>query len=249
MSDPFRSLLPPNASAAERAIEQAASRAAELPVPLRDLWNPWTCPARLLPWLAWTLSVDEWDPQWDEATKRQVIAESFTIHLKKGTRGSVERILQLVGFPAAALTEWFEPAPNAAVARFHTGEPHTFSIGIDPIGNPALFDEALYQRLFRLLAHTVPARSHLCLYLDVHVPTGTGMGLTTVATQHKSLAVDLSHPPFRTTKTLGIGCTAAAVQRVRATACIEPKPLRLPGRLGVAPLAAPTAVVNLTLEI
>ena len=49
------SLLPPNASALERKLEQATLRLGTLPVPLRELWNPDTCPAHLLPWLAWTV--------------------------------------------------------------------------------------------------------------------------------------------------------------------------------------------------
>ena len=53
------SLLPHNASPQERAIEAATARLADVPVPLRDLWNPETCPAELLPWLAWAFGVDE----------------------------------------------------------------------------------------------------------------------------------------------------------------------------------------------
>lgn len=30
------------------------------PVSIRELWNPDTCPANLLPWLAWSFSVDRW---------------------------------------------------------------------------------------------------------------------------------------------------------------------------------------------
>ncbi|GHK16942.1 hypothetical protein ECZU03_07310 [Escherichia coli] len=32
-----------------------------MPVPLRTLWNWRTCPVKLLPYLAWALSVDRWD--------------------------------------------------------------------------------------------------------------------------------------------------------------------------------------------
>jgi P2-related tail formation protein len=51
------SLLPPNVSGLERALEQASARVGDIPVPIDPLWNPATCPARLLPWLAWALSV------------------------------------------------------------------------------------------------------------------------------------------------------------------------------------------------
>jgi len=46
----MNSLLPPNATDTERAIEATTERTTDLPVPLRTLWNPDTCPADLLPW-------------------------------------------------------------------------------------------------------------------------------------------------------------------------------------------------------
>ena len=54
-------LLPPNASALERAIAATGAGIDTLPVAVRDVWNPATCPVALLPWLAWALAVDEWD--------------------------------------------------------------------------------------------------------------------------------------------------------------------------------------------
>ncbi|TKA96910.1 phage tail protein I, partial [Cereibacter changlensis] len=56
------SILPPNATKAERAFEAALAALCDLPVPVGQLWSPETCPAALLPWLAWALSVDDWDP-------------------------------------------------------------------------------------------------------------------------------------------------------------------------------------------
>ncbi|WP_295466600.1 phage tail protein I [uncultured Pseudomonas sp.] len=87
------SLLPPNRTRLETALATAGADLAALPVPLRDLWNPWQCPAGLLPWLAWAVSVDDWDANWGEDRKRQVIADSVRIHRHKGTRGAVSRAL------------------------------------------------------------------------------------------------------------------------------------------------------------
>lgn len=67
-------------------------------VPIRQLWSPQTCPAAQLPWLAWALSVDEWDATWPEETKRQVIAASIEQHRKKGTVGALRRALQRLGY-------------------------------------------------------------------------------------------------------------------------------------------------------
>ena len=96
-SNDVQTLLPPNATAMERALEQAASRASKVPVPIADVWNPATCPPSVLPWLAWALSVDRWDPDWPIATKRQVVADSIGVHRRKGTLAAVEQVLEDIG--------------------------------------------------------------------------------------------------------------------------------------------------------
>jgi phage tail P2-like protein len=89
-------LLPPNATPQERAISLAVDR---LPtVPIKTLWTPQTCPEAQLPWLAWALSVDDWDATWPVETKRQVIADSIEQHRKKGTVGALRRALQRLGY-------------------------------------------------------------------------------------------------------------------------------------------------------
>lgn len=101
-------MLPPNATDQERAIEDATARLGELPVVIRDLWAPDTCPMAFLPWLAWALSVDQWESDWPEATKRAVIAESLELHRRKGTPWAVERALIVAGAPNAKVIEWFD---------------------------------------------------------------------------------------------------------------------------------------------
>lgn len=83
----------------------AIDRISDVPTPLRDLWRPDSCPADLLPWLAWTLSVDVWDPSWTEATKRGVIAASIDVHRHKGTRSAVVSALRSAGLGDAQLIE------------------------------------------------------------------------------------------------------------------------------------------------
>lgn len=89
-------LLPPNATTQERAISLAVDRA--VPVPNATLWSPWTCPAGILPWLAWALSVDEWDSGASEDRKREIIAESIDQHRVKGTVYALKRALQQLGY-------------------------------------------------------------------------------------------------------------------------------------------------------
>ena len=112
-------LLPPNATPLERALEQALARIEDVPVPVDTLWDPWRCPAELLPWLAWACSVDEWDPDWPEHVKRRVIAAAPDVHRLKGTCAAVERALRAIGV-FAEIVAWWQASPR--------GTPGTFSV-------------------------------------------------------------------------------------------------------------------------
>jgi phage tail P2-like protein len=148
------SLLPPNAVTQERTLESVIASGTDLPIPLRDLWKSDTCPVALLPWLAWALSVDEWDSDWPEAIKRSVIAQSVSIHRKKGTVHAIRRALEILGVQVE-LREWFEQ--HAA--------PHTFSLtawageNIQAEGEP-LLSPHYYDALKRAVDAVKPVRSH-----------------------------------------------------------------------------------------
>lgn len=104
-------LLPSNADVFEREL---AALSAELdaidPIAIETIWDAWRCPAALLPWLAWALSVDVWDDSWAEPVKRQAIADSPDYHRIKGTVQAVTAALALANRPFE-LTEWFDQLP------------------------------------------------------------------------------------------------------------------------------------------
>lgn len=143
-------LLPYNATPQERALSEAAARVSDVPVPLRDLWNPDTCPYDLLPWLAWAFSVDEWRNEWTDAQKRAVIKASVEVHRRKGTIGAVRDALAALGF-GALVQEWFNQTPE--------GEPYTFRLllSVDQIG----IDQAALFGLLAVIERTKNLRSHL----------------------------------------------------------------------------------------
>lgn len=105
MSDIDR-LLPPNSTLSERAIETViAERWLGIASPISTLWNADTCAEPLLPWMAWSFSVDVWDASWPEETKRTVIKQSLAVHRIKGTLRAVKDALRSAGYGDAEVIE------------------------------------------------------------------------------------------------------------------------------------------------
>ena len=89
------SLLPPNATPFERALEAALAQ--DVDIPIRKLWSSADCPAALLPYLAWALGVEEWDPDWPVAVRRAAVANAIAVHREKGTLAGLKRVLDTAG--------------------------------------------------------------------------------------------------------------------------------------------------------
>lgn len=159
------SLLPPNASSLERKLEQATLRLGTMAVPLRDLWNPDTCPAHLLPWLAWTLSLDSWQPYWPEAVKRARIRSAVDIQRRKGTAKSVRDVVRSFG-SSLALREWWQLSPM--------GTPHTFEVVLT-LGAGVPNTAAYQQDIIKEIERTKPVRSHFTLTLGLSATGGLGL--------------------------------------------------------------------------
>lgn len=105
MSERLHSLLlPPNQTRLEASLANAAALP-HTPEVLAMLWDAQHCPVQLLPWLAWALSVDEWDEAWTEAQKRAQVLESIALHRKKGTPWAVKTALAAIGYPVLELIE------------------------------------------------------------------------------------------------------------------------------------------------
>lgn len=149
----MNSLLPPNASVGEHAIEATTARLADVPAPLRDLWNPHTCPESLLPWLAWALSLDAWKSYWPIEIKRARVAAALDIQRRKGTRQSVRDVVASFG-GAAVITEWWQQSP--------AGVPHTFAIDVTLSGQNGAEATAEYaDDVIAEVTRTMPVRCHL----------------------------------------------------------------------------------------
>lgn len=143
-------LLPPSSTPLERAAAESLAEIERVPVLLRELWDPTTCPASLLPYLAWAFSVDRWDPNWSEATQRGVVAGSFYVHKSKGTISALRRVVEPLGY-LLDVNEWWETNP--------IGTPGTFTLRIGVL-NTGITD-AMYQELERLIDDVKPVSRHI----------------------------------------------------------------------------------------
>lgn len=158
-------LLPHNATPQERALEQTAARVEDVPVPLRTLWDPDTCPASLLPWLAWALSMDSWKSYWPEAVKRQRIKQAVEIQRQKGTAKSVRDVVASFG-GSLALKEWWQQDPPA--------QPHTFDI-LMTVGGDVPATAEYQQDIIDEVTRTKPVRSHFTFTAGVSAAGGMGL--------------------------------------------------------------------------
>lgn len=142
------SLLPPSSSDFMRRVAQTAEVLSDLAVDLNTLWNADKCPLDLLPYLAWALSVDRWDKNWSEQTKRQVIKAAWMVHRQRGTIASIRRAIEPVGY-LIRVTEWFQSG----------GEPGTFKLEVG-VNDQGITDE-VYRDLEKLIDQVKPCSRHL----------------------------------------------------------------------------------------
>lgn len=143
-------LLPGNSTPLERQAAQALAQIQRVPIPLRTLYNPDLCPLPLLPYLAWAFSVDRWDGKWTEAAKRTACRAAYYVHSRKGTIGSLRRVVEPLGY-LIDVVEWWQTEPAGPRATF------ALKIGVLETG----ITEEMYQELVWLIDDAKPLTRHL----------------------------------------------------------------------------------------
>lgn len=141
-------ILPNNATPIERGLEAIAGAVLDVPVVFDTLWNPDKCPASHLHILASTFSVDVWNPDWSETTKRAVIKAAPAVHRVKGTRAALTTAIGAFGF-GAKIEEWFE----------YGGNPYTFRLAVRLSDRAWTRDDVAV--LYRTAIEAKNVRSHL----------------------------------------------------------------------------------------
>jgi phage tail P2-like protein len=161
------SLLPPNSTLMERGLEGTATQLLDIPVPLDTLWNPAKIDISLLPWLAWSLSVDSWKSYWSDDIKRNRVAVAIDVARHKGTAKAVKDVVAAFG-GYVSIREWWQMTPP--------GKPHTFELFLTVAG--AGGTEATADFVDDIIAEvqrTKPVRSHFTFTQGVQVMGGVGL--------------------------------------------------------------------------
>lgn len=188
-------LLPTGSTTLEVAAAEACAAIEQTPIPLRKLWNPQTCPVELLPYLAWAWSVDRWDANWPEATKRKVVAASAYVHRHKGTIGAIRRVVEPLGY-LIRITEWWK-----------TGDaPGTFRLDVGVL-DKGISDE-MYSELERLIDDAKPRSRHL-IGLSINLDVTGGLPVAAASYDGDELTVYPYTPEIITVS--GPGYSGAAI--------------------------------------
>jgi phage tail P2-like protein len=162
-------LVPANHRMFEHALADVLSPIGAIdPRAIETVWDAWRCPAALLPFAAYALSVDFWDDAWDEIRKRRAIAESPAHHRRKGTRAAVEQAATYTQ-REVRIVEWHEFTPPA---RRGTFEIYLYLRDGEGFGEVAA-ETAL---LKRLITSAKPKSRSFALLVVADLSLGVGVG-------------------------------------------------------------------------
>lgn len=182
----MNSLLPPNASRAERALESATARIGAVPVLITDQWDPDKIALSLLPWLAWALSIDAWRSSWPEHVKRARVRNAIEIQRAKGTANSVRQVVAAFG-GNVQLREWWQQSPP--------GLPHTFEMVLNLSGEGGETASAQFvDDVIAEVERTKPVRSHFTFTQGVQSVGGIGICARSRVASYRRLTMQAVNP-------------------------------------------------------
>ncbi|KAF1021889.1 MAG: hypothetical protein GAK30_01578 [Paracidovorax wautersii] len=219
-------LLPPNATDLDRAAALVVANISDIPAPIRSVWNPYTCPEALLPWLAYAYAVDEWDDTWTPQVKRDVIAQSIQVKRYKGTYGAVQSAITAMGLQAT-VQEWYQQTPAA--------DPYTFRLGIE--AEQLGFNQQQLATIRNVAERYKNLRSHLA-GVDIAIRSTDSLAMASIALTGTTATVSDGTPHYLDgTSALdlmidgavnGYDATGEAVDTVNAIVAAMPANLSIP---------------------
>lgn len=171
MTTAFKSLLPPNSTPMEKALEETIYSATDLDVEISSIWNIDTMPEHLkpvlLPYLAWTMGVEIWSKDMSPAQKELMIREYLTIRAVRGTKAAIEKAYQSIGVDV-------DIEENPPSERYPDGEPFKFKLTITA---QAISGE-LRDEIRRLTDLLKPLRSKYFIDIDIDLKQRVGIVVT-----------------------------------------------------------------------
>ena len=203
-----KSLLPISTEI-ERVIESHLTLSANrfnskklIPKYIASQWDPYNCPVEMLPWLAWSLSVDNWQENWPEHVQRDVVANAVKVHKHKGTVGAVKRALASLHLKIEFF-EWFEEVHDVYLAPYQSGEPNTFIFiawANDELytSRQIVLDQSLYDEIYRVTNQTKPQKAHFDFLVGVKMSSAMLAGaISKQSISKRSYAQVLPHAKTR----------------------------------------------------
>ena len=155
-------LLPPSVTRLER-LAAATLASTVTPEVITATRFADTCPAPLLPWLAWARSVDWWELAESEDQQRALISASFRLHQRKGTPWAIKEALAVLGFGDSTIIERATGRRYDGTLAYNGNEPHgdpsQWAVYRVILARPVTTVQA--NRIRRLLAEMAPTRCHL----------------------------------------------------------------------------------------
>ena len=199
----MKTLLPPNATSLEQAFDKATALQIEaIPVErIFEQWHPYKCPVHLLGWLAWALSVDDWNPDWPEAIKREVIASSIDVHRHKGTKASVKKALEALDIDLQLIEFQDDPQNNVPHEILVRASAHdNFASGGEQI-----LDANFYSLAKRQVEHTKPARTSFEIQVGAKFSQVLSLGSAIAIKQNNIETMQLRQDPISIGSRLSLG--------------------------------------------
>jgi len=188
-----KSLLPINASQLLKDLESSSLKATSLEALNRYVTNPDLAPDNILPWLAFSVSVDDWSDNWPKVIKREMIKNSISLHQIKGTKRAIKKALEIIGV-AGEIVEWWELNPRMT--------PHSFNITAYLNDNINEYADVIIgldtqKKLINLIENVKPARSHFNFKLGARFESQISYGVSSKVKQFVNLSFASELPKFR----------------------------------------------------
>jgi len=192
MNENNKSLLPINASKLLKDLEKSGLKISYLEAKNKDVLNPNKLGIDILPWLAWSLSIDSWSDDWPEMIKREMVKNSISLHRIKGTKKAIKQALDIVGV-FGEIVEWWEVIPKMT--------PHSFNITAYLNDNlnensDVIIDLDTQKKLRNLIENAKPARSHFNFKLGARFESQMSYGVSSRVRQFANFSFISELPNF-----------------------------------------------------